>query len=273
MSSDEQAFALIADGQAYGFAPAGPRRAPHIGFVDLNGDVGPAEGKTYSVLPASALKLADLPTPASPRMHVDLDLHAFYSGDLPDSRSSEGMLRIQVDTRSPQDLTAEATASFLTKFRAKDKEYVGGFHSRGVFRNVLVDQYINLRFALVEFDTDAAVYFDRILKVVKDSGLDEVDVIKGIPYLDVGTKLIESIVRNFGKNQDDELWTEVPILQIVPIPGSIFLRNGIYVIIDRPSRDAGFPASLTYRNGQLRFANGALETTHLVFGLGLRPAA
>lgn len=252
---------------------SGPTRAPHIGFVHLDGDVAPAEGKSYQVIPASALPLGGLPIPAGPHAYLDLDLHAFYSGDLPDFGRSEGMLRLQVDTRAPQDMTTEVTASFLTKFSTGDNAYVGGFASRGVFRNVLFEEYVNLRFALVELDTDIDVYFDKILKVVKDSGLSQIDVLKGIPYLNVGTKLIESVVHTFGKNPDDELWTEVPIFQLHPITASVFLRSGIYVILDRSAANAGFPAGLTYRDGGLRLAGGTLETTHLIFGVGLRQAS
>ncbi|RYP88652.1 hypothetical protein EKO23_01820 [Nocardioides guangzhouensis] len=252
----------------------GPSRAPHIGFVNLNGETAPKIGAAYDVVPASALPLQDLAVPETPRTFFDLDLHAFYSGNLPDGLigSNEGLLRIQVDTRAPQDLSNEVTASFVTKFRVRDDEYAPSFASRGVFRNVLFENFVNLRLGLIELDSDLSVYFDKVKKVIDDSGLAQVDVLKGIPYLDVGTKLVNSLVQNFGKNADDVLWSELPILQLHPLIGSVFLRAGIYAVIDRSSEQQGFPGKLSYLNGELRDEHGPLLTTHLIFSVGLRPS-
>jgi hypothetical protein len=252
---------------------SGPTRAPHIGFVHLDGDIAPVQGKKYPVVPASALPLGELPYPTTPRSYLDLDVQQFYSGDLPDVwGKNEGLLRIQIDTRAPQDLSREVTASFLTKFKVDDHAYAGGFESRGVFRNVLFDQYVNVRFALYELDTDVGVYVDKVMQVVKDSGLGKVDVLKGIPYLDVGTKLIESIAKNFGKNPDDEIWTEIPVFQFRPVPGSVFLRSGIYVVADRPDADRTFPDDLWYRDGHLTVGSSTYDVTHMIFAIGVRSA-
>lgn len=186
---------------------------------------------------------------------------------------NEGLLKVQVDTRAPQDLATEATASFVTQFRARDNRYAPTFASRGVFRNVLVTEFVSLRISLFELDSNLSEYFDRVKSVIDDSGLAKVDVLKGIPYLDVGTKLVESLVRNFGKNPDDELWGELPIFQLSPLIGSAFLRNGIYVLVDQPvDRSRIDDGELTYRDNKLEMGSNQLEETHLILSLGLRPA-
>lgn len=252
-----------------------PSRAPFIGFVHLDPDPVPLQGKAYPVIPAGAAPMSALPYPVSPSVFLDLDLHAFYSGDLPDAgwNGNEGMLKLQVDTRAPQDLSAEATASFVTQFKVGDYAYAPTFATRGVFRNVLFTEFVNLRISLFELDSDLSEGFDRIKKVIDESGLSKIDVLKGIPYLDVGTKLIESLVRNFGKNPDDDLWGELPIFQLRPLIGSAFLRNGIYVTVDQPDEGARLDwAKVTYSDNTLRLGRKQLEETHLIWSMGLRPA-
>ena len=77
-----------------------PRRAPFLGYVHMGSDLSAVVGKSYPVVPASSESLAQVSYPPGANHYLDLDLHAFYSGDLPDWGRSEGMVRLQVDTRA-----------------------------------------------------------------------------------------------------------------------------------------------------------------------------
>lgn len=250
-----------------------PTRAPFLGFVVLGDDKYPVQGRGYQIVPAGSAEMGALPVPTSPQKYLDVDLTGLFSGDLPDWGKAEGLLKVQVSTRSPQDLTKEATASFITKFVAGDFAYAPTFLYRGVFRNVMIETFANIGLGLIELDTDASVFVDRIKKVMDGvPELKSVDVLKGIPYLEVGTKLVESIIRVFGKNPDDQLWGEVPILEIDPIVGGAFLRSGIYVVLDRQSDNESFPSELTYESNTVQEGGGVSQRTHLIMGVRLREA-
>lgn len=251
---------------------AASSRAPLMGFVLTGDDPSPARGKTYPITPADSLELAALPLPPGPERYFDLDVLGFYSGDLPDIpwQGNEGLAKIQVDTRAPQDVTKDATASFVAKFSVRDYSYASQFLYRGVFRNVIFSDYVNLRFGLTELDGDAATYFDKVQSVLKDiPEVKQLDVLKGIPYLEVGTKLVEGIVRTFGRNPDDVLWTETPLLSADPLSGGAFLRRGIYVVFDRGSYDH-FPEAMTFIDGAVLVGDDQLTETHMVLSIGVR---
>lgn len=253
-----------------------PDRAVSLGFVDLaaKGHVRPKEGEQYDLIPASSEALEALPTPSTRFKRFDLDLYEFYSADLPDFwGANEGLLKVNVDTRDPQAMDGSpTTAGFVTEFIVDDGEYAPGFLFRGVFRNVLFEEWANLAFDLYEMDTDASVYYDRIKGVI--DGVPEIknlDVLKGIPYLNLATNLFEGIVRTFGKNPDDHLWGEIPILELEPLVGGAFLRSGIYVLFEKTFKgtEVGFD-DLAYRDAHLLHKQDSWLSNHLIFGVRLR---
>ena len=254
----------------------GPERPVDLGFVDLSGDKRPMRDKAYDVVEASSARLEDLSFPeATEFRRLSLDLYNFYVEDLPDFTSNnEGMMKLQINTRNPQDLAEIPTdMTFVTKFQAKDKSYAPSFLYRGVFRNVLFREWINLRIDLFELDTDADVYYDKIRSVI--DGVPEIrnlDVLAGIPYVGVATKLFEGIVRTFGKNPDDHIWGEFPTLQLIPVVGGAFLRSGIYVLFEKKNKKKKERVSveaLEYKNGEVFVNKGSTVDlpNHLLFGV------
>lgn len=256
---------------------AGPERPIELAFVDLAGDSYPQRDKEYDLIPASGSKLEKLPFPDSTQYkRLSLDLYDFYVEDLPDLFSSnEGMIKIQVNTRNPQNLNeTPSNATFVTKFEAKDGAYAPTFLYRGVFRNVLFREWINLRIDLYELDTDAAVYYDRVKSVIDNvPEIKNLDVLVGIPYLGVATKLFEGIIRTFGKNPDDHIWGEFPTLELTPLIGGAFLRSGIYVLYEKRNK-AGEDISvntLSYKNREVNVKSGSTKiSNHLIFGIRVR---
>ena len=212
--------------------------------------------------------------PSTPYRRANLDLYDFFIDDLPDfGKSNEGLLKVQVSTKDPQNLEGSTfDAAFATEFRGKDNSYAPTFLYRGVFRNVLLQDWINLKLELYELDTDASEYFQKIKGVVdKVPEIKNLDILKGIPYLNLATHLFEGIVTIFGRNPDDHLWGELPILELVPTPGGAFLRTGIYVLAEKVNskKEEIRLDDLRYRNGQLTHANGTRLSNHLIFGFGL----
>lgn len=255
-------------------AKSNPERAVALAFVDLasKGHNRPQPDEQYALIPASSEAMASLPTPSTRFKRLDLDLFEFYSGDMPDFwGANEGLAKVYVDTRDPQSIdSSPVTAAFVTRFTVADGSYAPTFLYRGVFRNVLVEEWANLGVDLYEMDTDASVYYEKIKGVI--DGVPEIkslDVLKGIPYLGLATSLFDGIIKTFGKNPDDHLWGEIPILEISPIIGGAFLRSGIYVLLERTYKNKAVPIDeLGYKNGRLVSKNHL--SNHLIFGLRLR---
>lgn len=226
----------LSDESGVNIAP--PQNALRLGFVDLGADSRPVLGKAYPIISAADQKLEDLSFPTSTLKALKLDVNAFYNDHLPDfwGGTKEGLFKISINTKNP---TAPVTGgenevTNLVDFKVKDGNYANGFLYKGIFRNVMFADYINLKFDLFELDTDAEVYYNKI-KGVFDSvpELKTLDILNGIPYLSLAMKMLEGIIKTFGKNANDHLWKEMPLLEINPSIGGAFLRNGLYVIFEQ----------------------------------------
>lgn len=253
-----------------------PGRALQLGYINLGDDhPRPKPNQDYTVVSASSDEIAHVSVPATPFRRLHLDLYEFFIDDMPDflTPNNEGLLKVQVSTKNPQDLGGSMfDAAFVTEFRGKDNSYAPTFLYRGVFRNVIFQDWVTLKVELYELDTDASEYYDKIKKVI--DGVPEVktlDILNGIPYLNLATKLFEGIIKTFGKNPDDHLWGELPILEVDPTPGGAFLRSGIYILAEkRNSRDQELHLEeLTYRNARLVHSNGVRMSSHLLFGVSV----
>ncbi len=253
-----------------------PTRSLELGFVDLGNDKRPKSNKRYNVISAGDEKLSNLPVPDSPFKKLDIDLYSFFVDDLPDfwSKRNEGFLKISINTRDPQNLNgSEKDATLATNFSVKDGNYAPSFLYKGVFRNILFQDFVNLKFDLYELDSDADQYFNKVKSVI--NGVPEIknlNVLKGIPYLNLATQLFESIITTFGKNPDDHIWGEIPIMDLSPIIGSAFLRSGIYVMYENKNskKETMGHTHLEYLNGKVVMKNGASKKTlsnHLMFGI------
>ena len=254
------------------------RRPVSLGFVYLDGDKRPKKDKPYSVVPPSSELLEDLPYPEeTDYRRLNLDLYNLYIDDLPDfTNKNEVLLKVQINTRNPQALeNSPVSATFTTDFEVRDQAYAPTFLYRGAFRNVLFQEWINLRFDLYELDTDAEVYYARIKGVINSvPEIKNLNILNGIPYLNLATQLFESIIKTFGKNPDDHVWGETPILELVPTLGGAFLRSGIYILFEKENSE-GIPVSfdeIAYENEKLVVKNRSRPTpsNHLIFGISLR---
>lgn len=259
-----------------------PERKLNLGFVQLGSDSRPKTNKRYPIVSASDSSLEDLEVPSTPYKRLDMDLYEFWIDDLPDfwSNKNEGLLKVSINTLNPQDLQAiDEEAVIATNFQGKDKSYAPSFFYRGMYRNVLLENWINLKIDLYELDKDAGEYFNKVKEVV--NGVPEVknlDIIKGIPYLNLASSLFNSIITTFGKNSDDYVWGEMPILEIEPTLGGAFLRSGIYVLYEElNSRNERIShTNMAYLNGKVKAVkkNNVLNkalSNHLIFGLRLKP--
>lgn len=255
---------------------APPQRALQLGYVSLGADhPRPKADKDYPVVVASSEAVGLISFPTTRFKRLNIDLYEFFIDDMPDflSKNNEGMLKVQVSTKNPQELEGSTyDAAFVTEFLGKDGTYAPSFLYRGVFRNVVIESWANLKVELYELDTDAAEYFDKIKGVIdKVPEIKNLDVLKGIPYLNLATQLFEGIIRTFGVNPDDHLWGELPILEFEPTPGGAFLRTGVYVLQEKfnSDEDEMLFADLKYRNGRLVHKSGKPLSNHLIFGLSV----
>jgi hypothetical protein len=254
-----------------------PERALQLGFVDLGPDhPRPEAGVAYEIVSASAQRVGNVPYPRTVYRRLHLDLYEFYVDDLPDflSKKNEGLLKVQASTKNPQDLAGSMTdAAFVTEFRAKDRSYAPTFLYRGVFRNVLLQDWVTLSFELYELDSDASEYFAKIKGVIDEvPEIKNLDILKGVPYLNLATQLFDGIITTFGKNADDHLWGELPILEIQPTPGGAFLRTGIYVLAEKMTSKGKLIelGALQYRDGHVERKGGKKRLpNHLLFGASL----
>ncbi len=232
-----------------------------LGFVDLEGDSHPHQGKTYSVKSASDASLASLPFPNSSEKRIDLSLLSLFVNDLPDlTANNEGLLKITVNTRNPQDLSDKLDISSAIDFDVRDNEYAPGIANRGVFRTVIFRDFINLGIELIEIDSDLKDTYNKIKGIIDGvDGLKTLDVINGIPYLNVATGLVDGVINVFGQNDDDIVWSNIPLLDVDPSPGSAFLRSGIYVAyqIENKEEEQIVHSSLEYQDGSVRLTAGS----------------
>ena len=253
-----------------------PERALQLGYVDLGPDhPRPEAGMAYDIVSASAQQTGEVPYPDTDYRRLHLDLYEFYVDDLPDflSKKNEGLLKIQASTKNPQDLTGSMTdAAFVTEFSVKDRSYAPTFLFRGVFRNILLQDWVTLSFELYELDSDASEYYGKIKGVIDDvPEIKNLDILKGIPYLNLATQLFDGIISTFGKNADDHLWGELPILEVQPTPGGAFLRTGIYLLAEKMTSNGKRIDldALQYKDGRVERKKGKRLPNHLLFGVSL----
>jgi hypothetical protein len=251
-----------------------------LGFVDLGTDPRPISGKSYPIVSAANSKLADLPVPNSALKSFNLDIRAFYNDHMPDflGGDKEGLFKISVNTRNPQATNSgENDVTAAVDFKVKDGNYARGFLHKGIFKNVLFKDFINLRFDLYEVDSDAAVYYNKIRSVVDSvPEMRNLDILNGIPYLNLATKLFEGIIKVFGKNADDHMWNEMPTLDINPSIGGAFLRKGMYIIFagSNSKREEVKYENIQCKDERLEIASNSIRKlpNHMILSIELGTA-
>jgi hypothetical protein len=250
-------------------------KALDIGFVDLGEHARPRRGVKYPVVSAADDRLEQIEYPMDTDFkRLNVDLYSLYIDDLPDfTNKNECLLKISVNTRDPQNIeSSPQDASTAISFKVKDHNYASSFLYRGIYRNLLFREWINLKFDLFELDTGADEYYQKVKSIIdRVPEVKNLDILKGIPYLNLATNLFESIIMTFGKNPDDHVWSELPTLELLPTPGGAFLRKGIYVIYElKNSRKEKIDvADLVYVDNRIT-CKGKESPTHLIFGTSLR---
>ncbi len=255
---------------------ATPERSVDLGFVHLGEDRRPKDGSSYPVVSVASNQLIDLPCPANSVFRMlSIDLYSLYIDTLPDwSSSYEGLLKVTVDTRNPARPTEKHHGvSFVTRFCAQEHSYAPSLLYRGVFRNIVFKEWVNLRIDLFELDKDLNESYDKIRHLLENvPEIRSLDVLAGVPYLSVATKLFDGLVRMFGKNPDDHIWGEIPTLELDPIIGGACLRDGLYILFEQTNSDDAHidPQRLQYCDGRL-YCEDAHLPNHLIFGVRVRP--
>ena len=258
---------------------AGPERVLQLGFVLLPDDhPRPREGITYPVVSASSGEVGAVPVPQTSFRRMHLDLYEFFIDDMPDffiAKNNEGLLKVAVTTKNPKDLDGGSfEVTVVNEFRGRPNSYAPKFLYRGICRNILLEEWVNIKFELYERDTDSSEYYERIKGVIdKVPDIKNLNILMGIPYLNLASRLFDGIITTFGRNPDDHLWGELPIMEVDPTPGGAFLRTGIYVLAERTnSKKETIPlSSLKYKDGHVilgKTTNGVKRlSNHLIFGV------
>jgi hypothetical protein len=250
------------------------------GYVDLQGDAGPATGKDYKVLDATDAALRDLPVgpgcDASTELFaVTFQVLSLWIDDLPDFGTNEVLFKLGGQTRVGENPNMRVDTAVDFNFRVRDANRASIDFELG-FTNVLLKNRLVIGFQLIELDKDASVYYKRVKDAITpDTGRQLIDVLKGVPYLELATSLADGLIQAFGRNDSDQVWASNPVFAVRPAPGAPFLRTGIYVVYENP-RDDLRPAELSYRDRRIRRAagtgQGMFERNFLVFSLLIDPA-
>jgi hypothetical protein len=259
-------------------------RKVSLGFVDLGGDTAPDSSKDYSLIKAASQIIGSLPMPETEFKTLRLQLLNLYIEDLPDfTNKNEALLTLRTSTRVREDKANKEDLAFSVEFNVKDGSPAPGFLQRMAFRNVLLCQFFDLGLDLVELDKNLSETYGKVAKVIEDSGLSSIDALNTVPYLKVATKLFDGLVKTFGKNADDVVWSETPALYLEPGPGGAFLRSGIYVLYEtkslhprKGSRQKGGKTmpikKLVYRDGEIHHVDDPKFplSNHLIFSISLK---
>lgn len=253
----------------------GRTRAIDLAYVDLKDHGRPHRNNLYDVISACDDQVGQQSFPDETELkRLNIDLYSLYIDDLPDfTHKNEGLLKISVNTRDPQNINNTPTdASVAIYFYVKDGHYAPSFLYKALYRNILFRDWINLRIDLFELDKGADVYYHKIKSTLENvPEIKNLDVLRGIPYLNIATSLFEGIIKTFGKNPDDNIWSEMPTLEIHPTPMGAFLRSGIYVIFEKENshqQSIDIP-DLKFVDNKL-VSNKKHVPNHLIFGLSLR---
>lgn len=240
----------------------GKQREIRLGFVDLGVDKYPDASKKYPIKSASDISMASLSYPdSSNEKRLDLTLISLYIEDLPDfTVNNEALLKLSINTRNPQNLNDKQPISNAVEFEVPDGNQAPGISNRGIFRNIIFRDFVNLGINLVEIDGDLLETYNKVKGIVSGvEGLETLDVLNGIPYLDVATSLVDGVINVFGKNGDDIVWSNLPLLDVEPGPGVAFLRSGIYVAYQVKNEKKGKEIShnnLVYTDGKVSLKDG-----------------
>ncbi|MBM2614995.1 hypothetical protein JIG36_05410 [Actinoplanes sp. LDG1-06] len=251
-----------------------------FGYVKLDNNVGPNTGHDYPVLDATDASLSGLPI--GPGCDATTGLYAvtfqvlsLWIEDLPDFGSNEVLFKLSGQTRAGEDPNLRVDTAVDFNFRVPDRNRASIDFALG-FTNVLLRNRLVIGLQLIELDKDASAYYKKVKDAISpETGRQLIDVLKGVPYLELATSVADGLIEAFGKNDSDQVWSSNPVFAVRPAPGAPFLRTGIYVAYENPCDDLP-PAALTYRDRRVRLADSAeqaeFKRNFLVFSLMIEPA-
>ena len=257
------------------------QREIKLGFVDLAGDTNPDSKKTYKVKSSSDISMQNIGYPKeSFEKRLDLTLISFFIEDLPDFTSNnEGLVKIEINTRNPQNTAEKMDVATAVQFVVKDGDYAPGVDNRGVFRNIIFRDFVNLGLSLIEIDGDFTATYNKVKGIInRVDGLKTLDILDGIPYLNLATSLVDGLITAFGKNEDDVVWSNLPLLDLDPGPGVAFLRSGIYIAFEAKNATNGSSidfSDIVFNDGKVKLRDGVTIKgglpNCLAFSLRIRP--
>jgi hypothetical protein len=140
-----------------------------------------------------------------------------------------------------------------------------------VFRNLLLQDWMTLSVRLYEMDPDGSDYGTIKTVFEKVPEIQNLDVLNGVPYLNIAAKLFDGVIRTFAREPDQPLWGELPILEVNPKPGGVFLRTGIYLLGEKFNGKKKLVDldQLEYRDGEIRPKKGKRLPNHLLLSVSL----
>lgn len=244
-----------------------------LAIVDLGDDLHPRADRRYGLVPAADARLALLPYPETRVKRADITLHSLFVDELPGfTAGNHGLLVVRANTRDVEDLKDKETICQVVDFPIAPRSYAPDLGNRGVFRNLIFQDVLELSMRLVEVDAGLADEYARVRGIL--DGIDAlavVDPLLGIPLAQVATRLLDGIVTAFGGPEDVAL-AGLPQLDAEPGPGVAFLRSGVYVVYTTHGHKGAVSLkNLHYEDGRVLDAAGKPPAcTCLSFSLRLR---
>jgi len=257
-----------------------PERSLSYGYVNLEGKPAPTTNQDYSVVDTTDGMLSQLPV--GPDCDTSTGLYAatlqilsLWIEDLPDIvPPNEGLLKLAGRTRTGEDPNIHEGMAVDFNFNVRDRSSAPIGFALG-FTNLLLKNRLSLGLQLLELDKNASEYYKRVKDAISpETGRQLIDVLKGVPYLELATSVADGLIRAFGNNESDVVWSSNPVFAVIPAPGAPFLRTGIYVVYENPEDDIR-PADLRYQDrwiGLRAESDMRLPRNHLVFSLLIEAA-
>lgn len=180
---------------------------------------------------------------------VDIYLTAFYAHNLPDwDKFNEALLQFNVKYFPAEQPDEKEEAEFSLDFRVKDATAPGGFLHRRIFKDVKIDDELELKLKLDEVDKKADI--DNLTAIVtKTSIAEHLNLSAAKEYIKLGTDIYNAIAQLTLK--DDPIWNEVSVVlqRNYLSGGAAALKQGKYAII----------ATSDTKGKNLRYWNEAYE--------------
>jgi hypothetical protein len=255
-------------------------KALSYGFVDLGGKDFRSTAEGRPVLDATDGRIGELPvgpsiTDAIPLYAATMQVLELWIEDLPNAPfiKNKGVLRLAGRTRADADPNMHIDAAVDLDFTVNDRRRASVAFEMG-FANLMFRNRLDLGFELIELDSDPKDKYQQIKNSIDtESGRQLLDVLNGVPYVQLATRIADGLIQAFGKNESDLVFDGDPVFAIHPAPGAPFLRSGIYIAYENAEDDLP-PTQLWYRDRRVERAgeDKRLDRNYLVFSMLIEPA-